>query len=224
MDQLLDEDQRFSVEAVTLSNRLQRCGCRGAKQPGDGGGGAHGSLGSGRRYAGVAAALAVALVPKCPFCVAGYAALLGVIGVGPASFQAWTTGLTLALGGIVLAGLVYRCRSSRARGPLVAGCLGTAALVGGKLDAEQPLLVWAGVLLIAVGYAASGRRSAAPETPRAGGLADPLPRRSASRAGSSKDRLTKKAENRSLSHWQRRSTRRTSTLSSTGRGRPHTPP
>jgi hypothetical protein len=142
-----------------LPNRLQRCRCEGTSQAGEGTGsdGAHGPARSGRQYAGVAAALTAALLPKCPFCVAGYAALLGLVGVRPPAFQVWTAGLTVVMAGIALAALAYRCRGSRMRGPLLAGSLGVAALVSGKLYAEQPLLVWAGLLFIVAAYAGSGR-------------------------------------------------------------------
>src|SRR5688572_4659798 len=112
-----------SGTSACRSTGLRRCGCRGTEQPGSGSGdcGARGSLESGSRCAGVAAALAAALLPKCPFCVAGYAALLGVVGVGPGCFEVWTGGLTLLLGGAALAGLAYKYGASRARSPLLTG-------------------------------------------------------------------------------------------------------
>jgi hypothetical protein len=93
-------------------------------------------------------AILIALLPKCPLCVAAW---LGII--GSASFSSWlnrvwgaplTAGfLSITIG--ILALRAWRRRDSR---PFWLGLLGAAALLYGKCIVTVPLLLFAGLGLL----------------------------------------------------------------------------
>lgn len=101
----------------------------------------------------LASAILIALLPKCPMCLAAW---LGII--GSASISSWlnrvwgaplTAGfLSLAIG--TIARRAWRRRDSR---PLWLGLLGGAALLYGKCIVSVPLLFFVGLgLLIVAGF------------------------------------------------------------------------
>ena len=90
-----------------------------------------------RKVLSLAAPLLVAVIPKCPVCLAAHASIAGAIGVGEVAARTWVpyaAALSLIL---ALALLGYGAQSRRGRGPLMLGLV-AAALIAIELFHEHP--------------------------------------------------------------------------------------
>jgi mercuric ion transport protein len=93
-------------------------------------------------------AIGLALLPKCPICVAAYLGVLGSLGIGAWLRAAW---LPLAAASLLVAigALGVRARHRRGYGPLFLGMLAGATLFAGKFVFDpRPALVAAGAALL----------------------------------------------------------------------------
>jgi hypothetical protein len=106
------------------------------------------------RATSVGLPLLLALLPKCPLCVATHAAVLGGLGLGGAAGAAWMRGIAAAA--VVTAVALLGWRAGRRRGylPFALGCAG-AALVLAEVSHAHPVqhapaahshwMLWAGI-------------------------------------------------------------------------------
>lgn len=94
------------------------------------------------------AVLSVLPAAKCPFCITAYAGVLSSLGLG---FLFNERVLFPLIGVFVAVGLVsvaWSTRSHRQPGPLVITILGSAAVVGGRLVWNVPVVLYGGVALL----------------------------------------------------------------------------
>lgn len=94
-------------------------------------------------------ALGVALLPKCPICVAAYLGVFGSLGAGAWLRSAWGLPLTSVCLLLAIAALGFRARRRRGFGPLLLGIAASATLLAGKFVLDpSPALVAAGAALL----------------------------------------------------------------------------
>jgi len=91
-------------------------------------------------------ALALAVLPKCPFCWAAYAGVAAGFGIAPlGSLRLALVALVLALA-VAVGALALRARRAPDPRPLVPAALGAAAVLAGRLVFPSQALVYAGLL------------------------------------------------------------------------------
>ena len=109
------------------------------------------------------ALLGMALLPKCPACLAAYVGILTTLGVGMATVLAWSSRILIALCGIVLWQLLRLALQTGKFAPVSLGVLGFAAMVTAQFQTESAVLRWGGLALFWTGCAlafVSGRNAA----------------------------------------------------------------
>jgi hypothetical protein len=98
----------------------------------------------------MAAALGIALLPKCPMCLAAYLGLFGALGLGAMAGLGWVQPLLIAclIAGAVVAGIGAGRR--HAYGPCLVGACAVAAILLGVRLVESPPVVYSGLFALAV--------------------------------------------------------------------------
>ncbi|MCO5166619.1 MAG: MerC family mercury resistance protein [Planctomycetes bacterium] len=98
-------------------------------------------------------AAGLALLPSatCPLCVAAYAGALSSLGVGFMLQEQVLLPLIALFLGLTVASVAWSTRKHGRMAPLVLVLLGAACVVGGRLLASLPLLVYFGAALLVVG-------------------------------------------------------------------------
>ncbi|MEP7124586.1 MAG: hypothetical protein ABJE95_26900 [Byssovorax sp.] len=111
-------------------------------------------------------AVVVALLPKCPLCLAAYLGAFGWIGADSWIVAAWGPPIAGACLLLALGALGFRADRRRGHGPLLVGVVAAAALFAGKfLLPSWPALVPVGAALLVFSSAWNTwprRRSAVP--------------------------------------------------------------
>lgn len=107
-------------------------------------------------HLGLLPAIALAVLPKCPLCLAAWFGLLGVAGVNSWLSAAWSFPVWVTLLSFTVGVLAWRARSGGDGRPLAAGVLGAAALLAGKY-LTGTLLTGIGLVLLAAAYLWSSR-------------------------------------------------------------------
>jgi hypothetical protein len=98
-------------------------------------------------------AILIALLPKCPFCLAAWLGIVGSASVSSWLNHVWGTPLTAGVLSIAVGTLALRAWHHRDSRPFWLGLLGAAALLYGKCIVTVPLLLVAGLgLLIGAGF------------------------------------------------------------------------
>jgi hypothetical protein len=95
--------------------------------------------------------LGLALLPKCPMCVAAYAGILATCGIGLATVLEWSGRILLVAGGVVLWQLWQTARESGRMLPWWLGLGGFAALVGSRFWVDSDALQWTGLAVGGLG-------------------------------------------------------------------------
>ncbi len=124
--------------------------------------------------------LLVVLLPKCPLCIAAWAALFGGVGLDLPTYQRWISPVS-ALLLAASAWMVVRGVRGKLRIAVLSSVLAAIELIlAGKLWLDSPaitaaggvlfmfaaLAAWLGRPVRACGSQCSGRKNEAPETPR----------------------------------------------------------
>ncbi len=105
-------------------------------------------------------AIALALLPKCPLCLAPWFGILGSLGATSWLSTVWGTPLAVGLLSFAVGALVMGAWRSRDARPLWVGLLGAAALLCGKCLLNVPLLLYAGLgMLIGASFWSSWLKS-----------------------------------------------------------------
>jgi hypothetical protein len=94
-------------------------------------------------------AIVLVVLPKCPLCLAAWFGILGSVSATAWFSAVWGIPLAAGLLSVALAILGVRARRRRDARPLWVGILGAAALLCGKCFAYGPLLLYAGLGLLA---------------------------------------------------------------------------
>ncbi len=98
--------------------------------------------------------LLVAMMPKCPLCLAGWAGWLGLGGVA-------FSGAAYGLVGIHLLWIAWRSASQRVFGPLLWSLAGAGVLLAGRGMGATAWTLWGGVALMGIGAYLSTRSGGA---------------------------------------------------------------
>lgn len=97
-----------------------------------------------------AAAIAIALLPKCPLCLGAYASALGVAGLQLAPHRAWLLPLAVILVAAHLVTLWRRAGRTRRFAPIAVSAAATVALVAGSVS-SLPVLSLTGAAMAVAG-------------------------------------------------------------------------
>lgn len=117
---------------------------------------------SGHGWGATLGALLLALLPKCPMCLAGYLALASGLGLGELSAGAlWRPlwGGTLALLAVGLGLLLRRAWRARRMRMFAVACLGAAIVGASRWFDGPPVLSALGMTLVILGGVWVGRRA-----------------------------------------------------------------
>ena len=108
-------------------------------------------LSGSRKVLAAIPAVAVALLPKCPACLPGYAALAGSLGLGLPIESAYLLPLMLLV--LILIVLGYRSRGDNHRGfaPIVLEAFGTSILIAGRFLLSSRLVSFGGAACLIAG-------------------------------------------------------------------------
>lgn len=93
--------------------------------------------------------LAAVLLPKCPFCLAAYLSVFGLVGMAPSVYGAWLLPVTSLALAVALAVLAFRAPTRQGYGPLVLGVAAAALLLVGKFCFVSVSLGCVGIALLA---------------------------------------------------------------------------
>ena len=132
------------------SNRATpECECDAASRHGSGG----------REQLRLLPAVILVLLPKCPLCLAAWFGIFGSVSASAWLRAVWGIPLAVTLLGIAVLSLVLAARERRDWRALLVGTLGAAALLAGKYEMDQPILVCVGLALFIVASLWTGWRS-----------------------------------------------------------------
>lgn len=105
----------------------------------------------------ITSGVAMALVPKCPACVAAYFGFFSAFGVDRwAPDYLWP--VTYTLFGASVAFLLYRAWRTASYAPFALALVGAAFLAGARLQDASAVVVWVGCGLFLLGALWSARR------------------------------------------------------------------
>jgi hypothetical protein len=91
-----------------------------------------------------AGSLALAALPKCPFCLLAWAGVAGSAGFTRA-YGAWLLPATAAALAVTVGALAF---AGAGAGPVVLSLAGAAATLGGKFRLDEPLVLYAGLAAV----------------------------------------------------------------------------
>lgn len=114
------------------------------------------------RLGATLAAIAVALLPKCPACWSVYAGLSSVLGLGIAVEARYLIPLTAACMAVAVGGLGLRARRGRGYGPCLLGAFMAASVMLGKFVFEEPAWTYASLFGLVLATLWSTRRAVDP--------------------------------------------------------------
>lgn len=123
----------------------------------------------------------LALLPKCPLCLAMYLGFLTVLGVDAVLAARWTVIILLGAGLIILAQLLRSGLRSGQKAPFALGLAGFIVIATSCYGWTDALLRWPGLAIFCAGYLLHSRRPHAPgqitrpENAAAGTLPGALP-------------------------------------------------
>jgi hypothetical protein len=101
----------------------------------------------------LASAILIALLPKCPLCLAAWLGIIGSTSISSWVNRVWGAPLTAGFLSIAIGTIARRAWRRRDSRPLWLGLLGGAALLYGKCIVSAPLLLFAGLgLMIVAGF------------------------------------------------------------------------
>jgi chromate transport protein ChrA len=115
---------------------------------------------AGRRAGGLMPALpavALVLLPKCPMCLMAWFGLMGAFDLSPWVTRLWGMPLSLALLGIAMAVLLMRARRCHDWRAAALGLAGSIFIFSGKFLLETPVLLYGGLIILALATRWSGR-------------------------------------------------------------------
>jgi hypothetical protein len=120
-----------------------------------------------------AGSLALAALPKCPFCLLAWAGVAGSAGFTSA-YGAWLLPATAAALAATVGGLAF---AGAGAGPVALSLAGAAATLGGKFRLDQPFVLYVGLaaLLGATAWGVLHRGRPPPARACAAGCAVPAP-------------------------------------------------
>jgi hypothetical protein len=93
----------------------------------------------------IVSSLALAVAPKCPFCLLSYFGSFGAAAVIAPSYRAWLPPLTVIWLALTVGALAFRSRGRRRYGPALLGLLAGCTIFGGKFIIENPTPVYIGI-------------------------------------------------------------------------------
>jgi mercuric ion transport protein len=112
-----------------------------------------------RRAPSLGLSLLVAVLPKCPVCVAAHATVLGSLGLAEAAAAPWVRGFGALAVAAAVGLLAWRAELRRGYRPFALGCVGGALVLAELLHrhpahAHHPVPhaqwpVWAGIAILA---------------------------------------------------------------------------
>ena len=113
-----------------------------------------------RRTPSLGLSMLVALLPKCPICVAANATLLGSLGMAEAASSPWMRGLAAGAAVLAVGLLGWRAEGRRGYRPFALGCVGGALILAELMHRHAPAHahhaaphaqwpVWLGIALLA---------------------------------------------------------------------------
>jgi hypothetical protein len=113
----------------------------------------------------VISSIALAVAPKCPFCLMSFLGAFGVTFVAAPFYRAWLPPLTAVWLVLTVGVLAVPSGGQRHYGPVLLGLLASLAVFGGKFVLNHPALVYAGMaaLLGAAVWRAWRRNRVEPE-------------------------------------------------------------
>jgi len=93
-------------------------------------------------------ALALALLPKCPFCFLAYFGLLGFAGVGSAIYAAWLLPSSLAFLALAVGALAFRASRRHGYGPFFIGLTAAIMILFSKFYLLHELGIYSGMAFL----------------------------------------------------------------------------
>lgn len=99
---------------------------------------------------GVIPALIVAVLPKCPLCLAAYLSVLGFVGISPLQYSSWILPLTIFFSAVTLFIFFRQAKRNANYFPFFLGLFGLTFISLGKFYFGINLLTYigAGILII----------------------------------------------------------------------------
>lgn len=94
----------------------------------------------------VLSSLALAVAPKCPFCILAFLGVAGTATTASAAYRVWLLPATVLWLVVTIVALAWRARRY---GPAVLGALAAAAILVGKFHVAAPSLVYLGMATLA---------------------------------------------------------------------------
>lgn len=91
----------------------------------------------------------LALAPKCPICLFAYFGVFGVATTTVTAYRSWLPPLTALWLAVTVTMMVVGQRGKRNWGPPLIGLLAATAVFAGKFAFDQPMLVYAGIGVLA---------------------------------------------------------------------------
>ncbi len=112
---------------------------------------------AGRGAGGFVPAIILVLLPKCPMCLMAWFGLMGAFDLSPWVTRLWGMPLSLTLLGIAMAVLLVRARRCHDWRAAVLGLAGSLLIFSGKSLLETPVLLYGGLIILALATLWSGR-------------------------------------------------------------------
>jgi hypothetical protein len=94
-------------------------------------------------------AVAVVVLPKCPVCWLGYAAVLSSAGLGSVPYQPWLLPATAVSLALTAGSLWWRAGRRWSHRPALLALAGAALVIAGKFWIDQLAVMGSGILLLA---------------------------------------------------------------------------
>jgi hypothetical protein len=108
---------------------------------------------AGRRVGGLMPtlpAVALVLLPKCPMCLMAWFGLMGAFDLSPWVTRLWGMPLSLTLLGMAMAALLMRARRCRDWRAAALGLAGSLLILSGRFLLETPVLLYGGLIILAL--------------------------------------------------------------------------
>lgn len=134
------------VSSPKLAEAAPECACGLVTHP-------HAGIGG---HIPLVAAILIAMLPKCPLCMAAWLGIIGSASGSPWLNRVWGEPITAGFLSIAVGALALRAWRQHDSGPFWLGLLGAAAVLYGKCIVTMPLLFFGGLGLL-IGAALWGR-------------------------------------------------------------------